>query len=75
MYTKLNECAATVRKCVDGLDYCVAEGGRAFLDASNEKKKELRSKLLNAKRYIKSDYGIWKDIECLNYVVGSDILA
>lgn len=50
----LNDCAASVRKCFEGLDYYVAEGGRVFVDleiitkklsASSEKKKELMSKL------------------------------
>ncbi|XP_052098399.1 uncharacterized protein LOC127733128 isoform X1 [Mytilus californianus] len=67
MYKILNDCAASVRKCVEGLDYYVAEGGKAFQDleiiigklsASSEKKKELKSKLLNGKRYIKSDFKV-----------------
>ncbi|CAC5391746.1 unnamed protein product [Mytilus coruscus] len=32
MYKILNDCAASVRKCVEGLDYYVAEGGKAFQD-------------------------------------------
>ncbi|CAC5386464.1 unnamed protein product [Mytilus coruscus] len=67
MYKILNDCAASVRRCVEGLDYYVAEGGKAFQDletiieklcASSEKKKELKSKLLNGKRYIKSDFKV-----------------
>ncbi|CAC5417479.1 unnamed protein product [Mytilus coruscus] len=67
MYKILNDCAASVRRCVEGLDYYVAEGGKAFPDletiteklcASSEKKKELKSKLLNGKRYIKSDFKV-----------------
>ncbi|CAC5405952.1 unnamed protein product [Mytilus coruscus] len=65
MHKILNDCAASVRRCVEGLDYYVAEGGKAFQDletiieklcASSEKKKELKSKLLNGKRYLKSDF-------------------
>ncbi|CAC5406365.1 unnamed protein product [Mytilus coruscus] len=67
MYKILNDCAASVRTCVEGLDSYVAEGGKTFQDleiiieklsASSEKKKELKSKLLNGKRYIKSDFKI-----------------
>ncbi|XP_071162572.1 uncharacterized protein [Mytilus edulis] len=67
MYKILNDCAASVRKCVEGLDYYIAEGGKAFQDLetiieklciSSEKKKELKSKLLNGKRYIKSDFKV-----------------
>lgn len=71
MYKILNDCAASVRKCVEGLDYYIAEGGKAFQDLetiieklciSSEKKKELKSKLLNGKRYIKSDFKVFENI-------------
>ncbi|XP_052098404.1 uncharacterized protein LOC127733128 isoform X2 [Mytilus californianus] len=74
MYKILNDCAASVRKCVEGLDYYVAEGGKAFQDleiiigklsASSEKKKELKSKLLNGKRYIKSDFKVENAVEAI----------
>jgi len=30
LYKILNDCSASVRKCIEGLDYYVAEGGRSF---------------------------------------------
>ena len=64
MFKILNDCSALVRKSIEGLDYYVAEGGRAFLDVeeivdqlniTEEKSKSLKTKLLNSKRYIKLD--------------------
>ncbi|XP_076106707.1 uncharacterized protein LOC143075235 [Mytilus galloprovincialis] len=74
MYKILNDCAASVRKCVEGLDYYIAEGGKAFQDLEtiieklcifSEKKKELKSKLLNGKRYIKSDFKVENAVEAI----------
>ena len=32
MFKILNDCSALVRKSIEGLDYYMAEGGRAFSD-------------------------------------------
>ena len=67
MYNILHECSATVRKSLEGLDYFVAEGGRAFTDITNlvdvtthgllseTLRKQYQSLLLNSKRYVKTD--------------------
>ncbi|VDI16834.1 Hypothetical predicted protein [Mytilus galloprovincialis] len=67
MYKILDECAASFRKSVEGIDYFIAEGGRAFNDLegildkveiTQEKTKELKTKLVEAKRYMKSDFKV-----------------
>ncbi|CAC5379926.1 unnamed protein product [Mytilus coruscus] len=72
LYKILNDCSASVRKCIEGLDYYVAEGGRSFLDLENiiekleitdERKKEMISCLLSGKRYLKSDFKVHIEAE------------
>ncbi|VDI78120.1 Hypothetical predicted protein [Mytilus galloprovincialis] len=67
MYKILEECAASVRHSVEGLDYYVAEGGRAFrdieeilegFDCEDEDIKKMKADLLEVKRYLKSDYKV-----------------
>lgn len=71
MYKILDECAASFRKSVEGIDYFIAEGGRAFNDLegildkveiTQEKTKELKTKLVEAKRYMKSDFKVLLNI-------------
>lgn len=68
LYKILNDCSASVRKCIEGLDYYVAEGGRSFqeleeliqkLTVDEDKKKSLTSQLLSAKSYLKTDYKVF----------------
>ena len=68
MYKILEECAASVRHSVEGLDYYVAEGGRAFrdieeilegFDCEDEDIKKMKADLLEVKRYLKSDYKVF----------------
>ncbi|XP_052097185.1 uncharacterized protein LOC127732151 [Mytilus californianus] len=72
LYKILNDCFASVRKCIEGLDYYVAEGGRSFLDLENiiekleitdERKKEMISCLLSGKSYLKSDFKVHIEAE------------
>ncbi|VDI67385.1 Hypothetical predicted protein [Mytilus galloprovincialis] len=72
LYKILNDCSASVRKCIEGLDYYVAEGGRSFLDLENiiekleitdERKKEMISCLLSGKSYLKSDFKVHIEAE------------
>jgi len=67
LYKILNDCSASVRKCIEGLDYYVAEGGRSFqeleeiiqkLKIDDETKKSFTSRLLTGKRYLKSEYKV-----------------
>ena len=67
LYKILNDCAASVRKCVEGLDYYVAEGSKAFqtleavidkVDVPDVQKKTYKQQLLDAKRYIKTDFKV-----------------
>ncbi|XP_071180114.1 uncharacterized protein [Mytilus edulis] len=71
MYKILSECSATVRKSLEGLDYFVAEGGRAITDIqliidelnnngslTNQQAKNYNDILLQTKKYLKSDYKI-----------------
>ena len=67
MYKILNDCSALVRKSIEGLDYYVAEGGRAFADIeeivdqltiTEEENKAFKTELLDSKRYIKSDFKV-----------------
>ncbi|CAC5418193.1 unnamed protein product [Mytilus coruscus] len=68
----LEECAASVRHSVEGLDYYVAEGGRAFrdieeilegFDCEDEDIKKMKADLLEVKRYLKSDYKVEKAVD------------
>ncbi|CAC5397469.1 unnamed protein product [Mytilus coruscus] len=69
MFKILSECAAAVRKSLEGLDYYIAEGVRAFQDIqifleelrrtgdlSAEVFKRHMDVLLECKRYLKTDY-------------------
>jgi hypothetical protein len=56
-----------VRKCIEGLDYYVAEGGRSFqeleeiiqkLKIDDETKKSFTSRLVTGKRYLQSEYKV-----------------
>ena len=67
LFRILKDCAASVRKSIEGLDYFVAEAGRAFctleevikeLDTADDKREQLKSLLLNVKQYLKSDYKV-----------------
>jgi hypothetical protein len=60
-------CSFWVRKCIEGLDYYIAEGGRSFqelqeiiqkLKIDDETKKRFTSRLLTGKRYLKSEYKV-----------------
>ena len=71
LYKMLNDCAASVRKSIDGLDYFVAEGGRAFqelesvvndLNLSDNSVKDMKASLLDAKRYLKSDFKVFMSL-------------
>ena len=71
MFKILSECSATVRKSLEGLDYFVAEGGRAFTEIDNlidvltdhgllstALAKDFHSLVLSSKRYIKTDFKV-----------------
>ncbi|XP_052075888.1 uncharacterized protein LOC127713978 [Mytilus californianus] len=71
MFKILSECAATVRKSLEGLDYYITEGVRAFQDIqifleelrrtgdlSAEVFKRHMDVLLECKRYLKTDYKV-----------------
>ncbi|CAC5370903.1 unnamed protein product [Mytilus coruscus] len=60
LYKILSECAASVRKSVEGLDNYVMEGSRAFqtLEEIFMDQNNLKTKLLEAKRYLKADFKI-----------------
>lgn len=60
LYKILSECAASVRKSVEGLDNYVMEGSRAFqtLEEIFMDENNLKTKLLEAKRYLKADFKI-----------------
>ncbi|VDI80543.1 Hypothetical predicted protein [Mytilus galloprovincialis] len=68
MFRILSECSATVRKSLEGLDYFVAEGSRGFQDLQDivlsegypetSNGTELNRLLLEAKRYMKTDYKV-----------------
>ena len=79
MFRILDEYAASVRKSVEGLDYYVAEGGRAFqnlesiidlFDISDQNRKEMKCQLLDAKRYTKADFKVYlKPAEVIKFVL------
>ena len=68
MFKILHECAASVRKSLEGLDYYVSEGVRAFqdlegvveeLNVSANCIKRMKTSLLEAKQYMKSDFKVF----------------
>ena len=71
MYKFLHDCSATVRKSLEGLDYYLAEGRRAFSDVKEavdelracgaigtQEFQNLTNIILQAKRYLKTDYKV-----------------
>lgn len=62
LYKILSECPASVRKSLEGLDNYVMEGSRAFqtLEEILEEHKavDLKAKLIEAKRYLKTDFKV-----------------
>ncbi|CAC5383981.1 unnamed protein product [Mytilus coruscus] len=64
LYKILSECAASVRKSVEGLDNYVMEGSRAFqtLEEIFMDENNLKTKLLEAKRYLKADFKVEKAV-------------
>ncbi|KAK3109197.1 hypothetical protein FSP39_025224 [Pinctada imbricata] len=86
LYKILNDCSASVRKSIEGLDYYVAEGGRAFVDLEeiltnlklpDEGEKVLKKKLIAGKQYLKTDYKVHVERSsnvadhCRNFALGS----
>ncbi|VDI31910.1 Hypothetical predicted protein [Mytilus galloprovincialis] len=82
MYKILSECSATVRKSLEGLDYFVAEGGRAITDIqliidelnnngslTNQQAKNYNDILLQTKKYLKSDYKVLIRKIVLNIII------
>ena len=75
MFRILSECSATIRKSLEGLDYYVAEGVRAFQDIqavldelkrasllSADEYKQHVDLLLESKRYLKTDYKVFSSV-------------
>ena len=67
MFRILSTCSATIRKSLEGLDYFLAEGGRAVddlvavvssLNINDEEIKKYTELLLGSKRYLKTDYKV-----------------
>ncbi|XP_062603058.1 uncharacterized protein LOC134264790 [Saccostrea cucullata] len=81
LYKILTDCAASVRKSVEGLDNYVMEGSRAFqaleetLDDLNEK--DLKTKFMEAKRYLKADFKVHlaKQTDVLQHCLGFALSA
>ena len=72
LFKILNDCAASVRKSMEGLDYYIAEGGRAFQeleeilgDISDQETTELKQDLLGTKHYLKTDYKVLKKLRLI----------
>lgn len=74
MYRILSECGAQIRTSLEGIDYFIAEGGRAFrtiLEALEEllkfqvlnqqEKKDFSALFLQCKQYLRADFKV-----CLN---------
>ena len=74
MYRILSQCGARVRKSLEGLDYFVAEGGRAFITLQDilqmlllyeaillDSFEDFQALLLQSKQYLRTDY---KVLEC-----------
>lgn len=61
LYKLLDECAASVRKSMEGLDNYITEGGRAFVELEKlvvllpEDTQALKARLQEAKQYLKTD--------------------
>ncbi|VDI05460.1 Hypothetical predicted protein [Mytilus galloprovincialis] len=64
LYKLLDECAASVRKSMEGLDNYITEGGRAFVELEKlvvllpEDTQALKARLQEAKQYLKTDMKI-----------------
>lgn len=71
MFRILTQCGAQVRKSLEGLDYFVAEGGRAFVTLqeiidklvtnqmiSQDCHKDYHALLLQAKQYLRTDFKV-----------------
>lgn len=69
MYRIIAQCGAKVRTSLEGIDYFVAEGSRAFTTLSNildelvqievlnlQQSKDATSLLLQCKQYLKTDF-------------------
>ena len=77
MYKIMSQCSAAVRKSLEGLDYFIAEGTRAFQEMQDiiqepammqsqecsSQEKDTVAALLETKRYLKADYKV-----CLNFL-------
>lgn len=68
MYKILTDCSASVRQSMEGLDYYISEGSRAFtdltetveqLDLTLDEKKKTLDNLVVAKHYLKTDYKVF----------------
>ena len=75
MFRILSTCSATIRKSLEGLDYFLAEGGRAVddlvavvssLNINDIEIKKYTELLLSSKRYLKTDYKVAKSNEICN---------
>ncbi|CAC5400064.1 unnamed protein product [Mytilus coruscus] len=73
LYKLLEDCAALVRRSIEGLDNFVMEGCRAFRDLesvvhklglNNAESKSVQENLQNAKRYLKSELKVHTSREC-----------
>ncbi|CAC5413967.1 unnamed protein product [Mytilus coruscus] len=65
MYKILTDCSASIRQSMEGLDYYISEGSRAFtdltetveqLDLTLDEKKKTLDNLVVAKHYLKTDF-------------------
>nr|XP_034313671.1 uncharacterized protein LOC117684677 isoform X2 [Crassostrea gigas] len=79
MYRILSECGAQIRTSLEGIDYFIAEGGRAFrtiLDALEEllkfqvlnqqEKKDFSAFFLQCKQYLRADFKIDRKHICVH---------
>lgn len=73
MYKILTDCSASVRQSMQGIDYYVSEGTKAFsdltevvedIDLTLDEKKRTLDNLIAAKHYLKSDFKV--NIICTN---------
>ncbi|CAC5375179.1 unnamed protein product [Mytilus coruscus] len=74
MYKILNDCAASVRRCVEGLDYYVAEGGKAFQDLETIIEKTLCIQLL-AEISTLTQNGTWDNKDSIVFQVENAVEA
>ena len=67
MYRILQACQASIQKSVEGLDYFIVEGGRAFADLNSvvsqlqipkSDSDKILKDLSDSKRYLKCDYKV-----------------